>query len=172
MLVLFKKVLREVSIIYPLIENYGGDDEESRMGQASGSRSICGNKIESCNEKEVISPVKRKKGLKRTKANQNKNDIVGLSSEDNSDADCYETRKTWELGKQLGLWVEMEEEVIQNLSKFRRSLRKIFTPKRFRSIFLFFVLLRFFWGVIYGHLLRSSPALLRVYCRGVYFVFY
>lgn len=40
------------------------------------------------------------------------------------DKEFQEAKKTWELGKQLGLYVKMEEVVIENLTKLSRSFKK------------------------------------------------
>jgi hypothetical protein len=48
------------------------------------------------------------------------------------DDDLQEARKTWEMSKQLGLYAELEDKVLQNLSKLRRNTRKRITPKRYK----------------------------------------
>lgn len=53
-----------------------------------------------------------------------------FSSDDDSDVDLQEARRTWELGKQLGLYAEIEE-VIKNLSNLRRSSKKKATLRRY-----------------------------------------
>lgn len=48
------------------------------------------------------------------------------------DDDIQEASKTWELNKQLSLYVEMEDEVLRNLTNFRRSFRKRTTLKHYK----------------------------------------
>lgn len=47
---------------------------------------------------------------------------------EDSDEDFQEAKKMWELGKQLGLYVKMEEVVIEKLTKLRRSFKARTTP--------------------------------------------
>jgi hypothetical protein len=42
--------------------------------------------------------------------------LDNLSSRENSDEDLQEARKTWEMGKQLDLYTELENKVHQSLS--------------------------------------------------------
>jgi hypothetical protein len=45
--------------------------------------------------------------------------LDNLSSRENSDEDLQEARKTWEMGKQLDLYTELENKVHKSLSKLR-----------------------------------------------------
>jgi hypothetical protein len=84
------------------------------------------------NKKGVNQPIHNKKRLKSVRANLRvENDTNILSSQESPDED-QEPRKTLELGKQLGLYAEIEDKVIQNLTKLRRSSRKRSTPRRFK----------------------------------------
>lgn len=53
------------------------------------------------------------------------------NSHQDSKEDIQEARKTWEHGKKLGLYADMED-VIQNLSKFHRSSKKRSIPWRYK----------------------------------------
>lgn len=60
-------------------------------------------------------------------------DSAGLVSfmkeKKDSGDDVQESRKIWEIDKQLGLYADIDEEVIWNLINFRRSSRKRTTPR-------------------------------------------
>jgi hypothetical protein len=61
--------------------------------------------------------------------------LTNLNYRDNSDDsedDVQEAVKTLEIGKQLGLYAELEDKVLKNITKLRRSSRRRTTQKRFK----------------------------------------
>jgi hypothetical protein len=81
----------------------------------------------------VVSNTHNKKRPDKVNANLKQRDnSANLSAEDSFDDDLEEARKTLEIGKQLGLYKEIEDKTIQNITKLRRSSRKRSTPRCFK----------------------------------------
>lgn len=73
------------------------------------------------------------KGKQKASAKQKKKGVaMNINSQDDSDGDILEARQTWELGKQLSLYIEMKKEVLRNLTNLRRSFRKRTTPRHYK----------------------------------------
>lgn len=70
---------------------------------------------------------------KKVNAKQLKGKVIITedNSQPDSKEDIQEARKTWKLGKKLGICADMEEDVIQNLSKLHRSSIKRSIPRRY-----------------------------------------
>jgi hypothetical protein len=80
------------------------------VGQDGCAASLCDSPI-----------VKRSRKLKETKSNFNKGkELTNLNYQDNSDDsedDVQEAVKTLEIGKQLGLYAELEDKILKNITK-------------------------------------------------------
>lgn len=79
---------------------------------------------------EHVYTCERQEGKSNWK--KGKESITNISSQEDSNENTQEARKTWKIDKQLGPYAEMEEVVIQNLTKVCRSSRKRSIPRRYK----------------------------------------